>query len=209
MDICLSDGSPAPAASLAAFVALSSDEHADGASPVCRATHASLVGSVVSPSDAVTAPVPRRLPEAAAAVRAIALAGSREQFLSYPYCSDDAIDKPSPEIPAEKFAPDVDVFFRRLIADRLCRLWTTHPSDEIPWPATRHQVLLPFACYVAGRACTDRTRDQAELILPSATVKLITAMGRPRRAAIIAVTPCTSTGCNSTARRAGASPCSA
>jgi len=47
------------------------------------------------------------------------------------------------------------------------------------------------------------------VILPSATVKLITVMARPCLAAIIPVTPCTSTGYSSTARRAGASPCSA
>jgi tetratricopeptide (TPR) repeat protein len=83
----------------------------------------------------------------------------------YPYCAGDAVGRPAPDFDEIPFSERHDMFFRRIIIDRLCKLWTVRPANMAPWSANQYQVLLPFAYYVVVRACTDRTRDLAGLLV--------------------------------------------
>lgn len=78
-----------------------------------------------------------------------------------PYCRDDSPKSPAPDFPEEPFTDAEDVFFRSIITNRLCKLWTSHAWQLGRVPACRYQALLPFACYVARRASTHETRERA------------------------------------------------
>jgi tetratricopeptide (TPR) repeat protein len=167
-EIYQTPGSPAAVASLAAFIALSLDEHADRAIDVWSATR-DWAGA--QPGDT---PESRASPQADYLFRefgdpsrwrdghADALAKALEVI--YQYCTDKAAERPAPEFPSEPFSADDDQLFRQLITGRLCRLWTARSSVAMPWRPACHQALLPFAGYVAARASTDRTRDLAILL---------------------------------------------
>ena len=73
-------------------------------------------------------------------------------------CRDDAVARPAPELGEDAFSSGEDAFFRLIVVDRLCKLWTSRAGQL---PVCSFQALLPFACYVASRASTDGTRDLA------------------------------------------------
>jgi len=82
----------------------------------------------------------------------------------FPYCLPVSIGRPAPVFDAEPFSEEVDWFFRQIVIDRLCTLWT-RPSKVLgAWSKARFQVLLPFACYVIARAATSETKKLAQLL---------------------------------------------
>lgn len=159
---------PAAAASLAAFIALSLDQQSVGAVAVWSAGRdwfGARAAEAAGWPDSLHADRLRaefggatswRAEEAAALANALAVVD--------PHCGDEAAERPAPEFPDEPFSGGEDVFFRQMVADRLCRLWTARTSAAMPWPPPGHQVLLPFAGYVRARAASDRTRDLAVLL---------------------------------------------
>ena len=82
----------------------------------------------------------------------------------YPYCAHDSASRAAPDFADGSFTTSEDAFYRRILVGRLSKLWVGRASAVIPWPMSRYQALLPFACYVLARASTDCTRDLAFLL---------------------------------------------